>query len=66
MAADGTIKINTELDSSKAQGALAKFSTTAKIALKGVAVAASAAGAAITAMAGYAVKVGSRDRKSVV
>ncbi len=59
MAADGTIKINTELDSSKAQGALAKFSTTAKIALKGVAVAASAAGAAITAMAGYAVKVGS-------
>lgn len=59
MAADGTIKISTELDSSKAQGAMAKFSGKAKSALKGVAVAASAAGAAITAMAGYAVKVGS-------
>ncbi|MEZ3488422.1 MAG: phage tail tape measure protein, partial [Lachnospiraceae bacterium] len=59
MAADGTIKISTELDSSKAQSAMAKFSGRAKSALKGVAVAASAAGAAITAMAGYAVKVGS-------
>ena len=59
MAADGTIKISTELDSSKAQGAMAKFSGKAKSALKGVAVAASATGAAITAMAGYAVKVGS-------
>lgn len=59
MAADGTIKISTELDSSKAQGAMAKFSGKAKSALKGVAVAASAAGAAITAMAGYAIKVGS-------
>ena len=48
MAADGTIKISTELDSSKAQTAMAKFSATAKSALKGVAVAASAAGAAIT------------------
>ena len=52
MAADGTIKISTELDSSKAQGAMAKFSGKAKSALKGVAVAASATGAAITAMAG--------------
>lgn len=59
MAADGTIKISTELDSSKAQGAMAKFSGKAKSALKGVAVAASATGAAITAMAGYAVKVDS-------
>ncbi len=59
MAADGTIKISTELDSSKAQTAMVKFSATAKSALKGVAVAASAAGAAITAMAGYAAKVGS-------
>lgn len=60
MAADGTIKISTELDSSKAQSAMAKFSGKAKSALKGVAVAASALkGAAITAMAGYAVKVGS-------
>lgn len=58
MAADGTIRINTELDSSKAQGAMAKFSGTAKTALKGVAVAAGAAGTAISAMAGYAVKVG--------
>lgn len=59
MAKDGTIKINTELDSSKAQSAMAKFSSTAKSALKGITVAAGAAGTAITAMAGYAVKVGS-------
>ncbi len=59
MAADGTIRISTELDSTKAQGAMAKFSGTAKSALKGVAVAAEAAGTAISAMAGYAVKVGS-------
>lgn len=59
MAADGTIRISTELDSTKAQGAMAKFSGTAKSALKGVAVAAGAAKAAISAMAGYAVKVGS-------
>lgn len=58
MAKDGTIKINTELDSSKAQSAMAKFSGTAKSALKGITVAAGAAGTAITAMAGYAVKVG--------
>lgn len=59
MAADGTIRISTELDSTKAQGAMAKFSGTAKSALKGVVVAARAAGTAISAMAGYAVKVGS-------
>ena len=59
MAKDGTIKINTELDSSKAQSAMAKFSGTAKNALKGITGAAGAAGTAITAMAGYAVKVGS-------
>lgn len=59
MAADGTIRISTELDSTKAQGAMAKFSGTAKSALKGVAVAAGAAETAISAMAGYAVKVGS-------
>lgn len=59
MAKDGTIKINTELDSSKAQSAMAKFSGTAKNALKGITVAAGTAGTAITAMAGYAVKVGS-------
>lgn len=58
VAADGTIKINTELDSSKAQSAMAKFSGTAKSALKGITVAAGIATAAITAMAGYAVKVG--------
>lgn len=59
MAADGTIRISTELDSTKAQGAMAKFSGTAKSALKGVSVAAGAAETAISAMAGYAVKVGS-------
>ncbi len=58
MAADGTIKINTELDSSKAQSAMKKFSGTAKSALKGITIAAGAASTAITAMAGYAVKVG--------
>lgn len=58
MAADGTIKINTELDSSKAQSAMKKFSGTAKSALKGITIAAGTASAAITAMAGYAVKVG--------
>ena len=58
MAADGTIKINTELDSSKAQSAMKKFSGSAKSALKGITVAAGTASAAITAMAGYAVKVG--------
>lgn len=59
MAADGTIRISTELDSTKAQGAMAKFSGTAKSALKGVAAAAGAARTAISAMEGYAVKVGS-------
>ncbi len=58
MAADGTIKINTELDSSKAQSAMKKFSGTAESTLKGITVAAGTASAAITAMAGYAVKVG--------
>lgn len=59
MASDGTIKINTELESSKAQSALSKFSSTAKTALKGVITVASAAGAAVAAIGGYAVKVGS-------
>ncbi len=59
MASDGTIIINTELNSSKAQSAMAKFSGTAKSALNGIKIAAGAAGAAIMAMAGYAIKVGS-------
>lgn len=58
MAKDGTIKINTELDSSKAQAAMSKFSSVAKGALKGVTIAAGAVGTAITAMGGYAIKVG--------
>ena len=59
MAADGTIKISTELDSDKAQSAMSKFSGTAKAALKGVTVAVGVASTALTAMAGYAIKVGS-------
>lgn len=59
MAADGTIKISTELDSDKAQSAMSKFSGTAKTALKGVTVAVGVASTALTAMAGYAIKVGS-------
>lgn len=59
MAQDGTIKINTELDSSKAQSAMSKFSSVAKTALAGVTVAAGAVGTAMTAIAGYAIKVGS-------
>ena len=59
MASDGTIKINTELDSSKAESAMSKFSGTAKSALKGVTVAVGAVSTAMTAMAGYAIKVGS-------
>lgn len=58
MAADGTIKINTELDSSKAQSAMEKFSGTAKSALRGIAVAVGAVSTAMTVMGGYAVKVG--------
>ena len=59
MAADGTIKISTELDSDKAQSAMSKFSSTAKTAMKGVTVAIGVASTALTAMAGYAIKVGS-------
>ncbi len=58
MAADGTIKINTELDSSKAQSAMKKFSGIAQRALKGIAVATGLNSLSLTAMAGYAVKVG--------
>lgn len=59
MAKDGTIKINTELDSSKAQAAMSKFSGIAKTALKGVVIAVGTVGTAMTAMGGYAIKVGS-------
>lgn len=59
MAKDGTIKINTELDSAKAQSAMAKFSNFAKGSLKGVVVAVGAVGTAMAAVAGYAIKVGS-------
>ena len=50
MASDGTIKINTELDNSKAESAMSKFSSTAKTALKGVTVAAGAVGTAMAAL----------------
>lgn len=58
MAKDGTIKINTELDSSKAQSAMSKFSSVAKGALKSVTVAVGTVGTAMAAMGGYAIKVG--------
>lgn len=59
VASDGTIKISTELDASKAKTALQKFSVSAKNAIgKSVSFAAKTATAAITAFAGYSVKVG--------
>ncbi len=59
MASDGTIKIDTELDSSKAKSAMSEFSSLAETALKGVKIAVGAVSAAMTAMAAYSVKVGS-------
>lgn len=59
MAADGSIKISTELDSKKAEKAMSRFSSYAKTAMAGVKTAIVTGSAAITAMAGYSVKVGS-------
>lgn len=59
MASDGTIKISTELDSSQAKSAMSKFSSFSKTAMAGVAVAVGTASAAMGAMAGYSIKVGS-------
>ena len=59
MATDGSIKISTELDSKKAEKAMSRFSSYAKTAMDGVKTAIVTGSAAITAMAGYSVKVGS-------
>lgn len=59
MAADGSIKISTELDSKKAETAMSRFSSYAKTAMAGVKTAIVMGSAAMTAMAGYSVKVGS-------
>ena len=59
MAQDGTIKIKTTLDNSEAESAMSKFSGAAKTALKGVEVAVGTVSAAMAALAGYAVNVGS-------
>lgn len=59
MAQDGTIKINAKLDSSEAKSAMSEFSSAAQTALKGVVVAVGAVGTAMTALAGYAINVGS-------
>lgn len=59
MASDGTIKIDTELDSTKATSAMSEFSSFAEKTLKGVKMAVTAISAAMTAMAAYSVKVGS-------
>lgn len=59
MATDGSIKISTELDSKKAEKAMSRFSSYAKTAMAGVKTAIVTGSAAITAMAGYSVKVGS-------
>lgn len=59
MATDGSIKISTELDSKKAEKAMSRFSSYAKTAMAGVKTAIITGSAAITAMAGYSVKVGS-------
>lgn len=59
MASDGTIKIRTELDDSKAKAALQRFSESTKKAIgKSVSIAVKTATASITAFAGYSVKVG--------
>ena len=58
MASDGTIRITTELDSAKAEAAMSKFSSLASKAMTGITVAVSTASAAISAMAGYSIKVG--------
>lgn len=58
MASDGTIKITTELDNAKAEAAMSKFSSFAKKAMTATKVAAGAATAALSAMAGYSIKVG--------
>ena len=57
MASDGTIRITTELDSAKAEAAMSKFSSLASKAMTGITVAVSTASAAISAMAGYSIKV---------
>lgn len=59
MATDGSIKISTELDSKKAEKGMSSFSSYAKTAMAGVKTAIVTGSAAITAMAGYSVKVGS-------
>lgn len=59
MASDGTIKIDTELDSAKAKSALSEFSSLGKTALSGVKIAIGAVSTAMTAMAAYSIKVGS-------
>ena len=58
MASDGTIKITTELDNAKAEAAMSKFSSFANKAMTATKVAAGAATAALSAMAGYSIKVG--------
>ena len=59
MASDGTIKIDTELDSSKAKAALSEFSSMGKTAMNGIKLAIGAASTAMAGMAAYSVKVGS-------
>ena len=59
MATDGSIKISTELDSKKAEKAMSRFSSYAKTAMAGVKTAIVTGSAAMTAMAGYSIKVGS-------
>lgn len=59
MASDGTVKIKAELDSEKAKSSMKEFSSVAKKSLDGVKVAVAAVSAAMTALAGYSIKVGS-------
>lgn len=59
MASDGTIKIDTKLDSTKAKSALSEFSSLGKTALNGVKIAVGAVSTAMTAMAAYSIKAGS-------
>ena len=58
MASDGAIKISTELDSAQAEKAMSKFGRMAKTGLKGITVAAAAAGTAIAGITVYAIRTG--------
>lgn len=58
MASDGSIKITTDLDTSAAQKAMKTFGKIASTGLKGTVTAVTAVSGAISAVGGYAIKIG--------